>query len=42
MLANVYLHWFDHVFERTNGPAQWAKARLIRYAHLDHMGLVRL
>jgi len=32
LLANVYLHWFDHVFHRTNGPAQWAKAKLIRYA----------
>jgi len=32
LLANVYLHWFDHVFERTDGPGQWAKAKLIRYA----------
>jgi RNA-directed DNA polymerase len=32
LLANVYLHWFDHVFERADGPAQWAKAKLIRYA----------
>lgn len=32
LLANVYLHWFDHVFERTDGPWQWAKAKLIRYA----------
>jgi len=32
LLANVYLHWFDHVFQRTDGPAQWAKAKLIRYA----------
>ena len=32
LLANVYLHWFDEVFHRTSGPAQWAKARLIRYA----------
>jgi RNA-directed DNA polymerase len=32
LLANVYLHWFDHVFHRTDGPAQWAKAKLIRYA----------
>jgi RNA-directed DNA polymerase len=31
-LANVYLHWFDHVFHRTDGPGQWAKAKLIRYA----------
>jgi RNA-directed DNA polymerase len=32
LLANVYLHWFDHVFHQTSGPAQWAKAKLIRYA----------
>ena len=32
MLANVYLHWFDHAFHRRDGPAQWAKAKLIRYA----------
>ncbi len=32
LLANVYLHWFDVVFHRVNGPAHWAKARLVRYA----------
>jgi RNA-directed DNA polymerase len=32
LLANVYLHWFDHVFHRGDGPAQWAHAKLIRYA----------
>lgn len=32
LLANAYLHWFDRVFHLTNGPAQWAQARLIRYA----------
>lgn len=32
LLANVYLHWFDHVFHGEKGPAQWAKAKLIRYA----------
>lgn len=32
MLANIYLHWFDKVFEKGDGPAQWARARLIRYA----------
>lgn len=32
LLANIYLHWFDHLFERADGPAQWAKAKLIRYA----------
>jgi RNA-directed DNA polymerase len=32
LLANVYLHWFDKRFHATDGPAQWAKARLVRYA----------
>jgi RNA-directed DNA polymerase len=32
LLANVYLHWFDHLFQREDGPAQWANAKLIRYA----------
>jgi len=32
LLANVYLHWFDHLFGRGNGPGHWAKAKLIRYA----------
>jgi RNA-directed DNA polymerase len=32
LLANVYLHWFDHLFQRGDGPGQWAKAKLIRYA----------
>ncbi len=32
LLANIYLHWFDKVFHSANGPAQWAKARLVRYA----------
>lgn len=32
LLANVYLHWFDHLFCREEGPAQWAKATLVRYA----------
>jgi RNA-directed DNA polymerase len=32
LLANVYLHWFDHLFQRWDGPAQWAKAILVRYA----------
>ena len=32
LLANVYLHWFDHLFQRDDGPAQWAKAKLVRYA----------
>lgn len=32
LLANVYLHWFDHLFAREEGPAHWAKAELVRYA----------
>lgn len=32
LLANLYLHWFDEVFHRNNGPGKWAKARLVRYA----------
>jgi len=30
--ADVYLHWFDQLFYRRDGPAQWANAKLIRYA----------
>jgi len=32
LLANIYLHWFDKVFHRLDGPACWANARLVRYA----------
>jgi RNA-directed DNA polymerase len=32
LLANIYLHWFDKVFHSGNGPANWAQARLVRYA----------
>jgi RNA-directed DNA polymerase len=32
LLANLYLHWFDKVFHRPAGPANWAKAKLVRYA----------
>lgn len=32
LLANIYLHWFDHLFQRADGPARWAKAILVRYA----------
>jgi RNA-directed DNA polymerase len=32
LLANIYLHWFDHLFKRADGPEQWAKAKLVRYA----------
>jgi len=32
LLANLYLHWFDAVFHGPEGPAQWAAAKLVRYA----------
>ncbi len=32
LLANLYLHWFDKVFHGSQGPARWAKAKLVRYA----------
>jgi len=32
LLANSFLHWFDVSFFSENGPATWAKARLVRYA----------
>lgn len=32
LLANAYLHWFDEMFHRAEGPAKWANARLVRYA----------
>jgi len=32
LLANIYLHWFDKTFQGPDGPAHWAKARLVRYA----------
>jgi RNA-directed DNA polymerase len=32
LLSNIYLHWFDKVFYRQDGPAQWAEAKLVRYA----------
>ncbi|NLT71251.1 MAG: group II intron reverse transcriptase/maturase [Verrucomicrobiaceae bacterium] len=32
LLANLFLHWFDAVFHGPDGPAQWAKAKLVRYA----------
>ena len=28
LLSNIYLHWFDKVFHRAAGPAQWANAKL--------------
>jgi len=32
LLANIYLHWFDKVFHRSDGPIHWADARMVRYA----------
>ena len=32
LLANIYLHWFETAFHRPDGPATWAKAKLVRYA----------
>jgi len=32
ILANLYLHWFDKLFHRRDGPGQWARASLVRYA----------
>ena len=32
LLANLYLHWFDTVFQRSTGPGTWAGAKLVRYA----------
>jgi len=32
LLANVYLHYFDKVFHKPDGPATWTNARLVRYA----------
>jgi len=32
LLANLYLHWFDKLFHRPDGPYGWANARLVRYA----------
>jgi len=32
LLANIYLHWFDKAFHGKDGPARFAKAKLVRYA----------
>ena len=32
LLSNIYLHWFDKVFQGPNGPKKFANAKLIRYA----------
>ncbi len=31
LLANAFLHWFDRAFHAVTGPANWAKAKLVRY-----------
>lgn len=41
LLAQVYWHWFDPRFQRKDGPAQWARAKLVRYAE-DFVVLARL
>jgi len=40
LLANIYLHWFDKVFYRVEGPGHWAKANLVRYAD-DYVVMAR-
>lgn len=32
LLSNIYLHWFEKAFHGKDGPATWAKAKLVRYA----------
>lgn len=32
LLSNLYLHWFDKLFHRADGPAEWAGAKLVRFA----------
>jgi len=32
LLANIYLHWFEKLFVRRDGPGAWANAKLVRYA----------
>ena len=32
LLANLYLHWFEKQFYRSDGPGNWANAKLVRYA----------
>lgn len=32
LLANIFLHQFDNAFYGPQGPWQWAKARMVRYA----------
>ncbi len=32
LLANLYLHWFEKQLTRSDRPATWARAKLVRYA----------
>ena len=32
LLSNIYLHWYEHLFLRSDGPANWADAKITRYA----------
>jgi RNA-directed DNA polymerase len=32
LLSNLYLHWFEKLFYRSDGPGRWANAKLVRYA----------
>jgi RNA-directed DNA polymerase len=32
LLANLFLHWFEKAFYRSDGPGRWANAKLVRYA----------
>lgn len=32
LLANIYLHWFEVLFMRPEGPGAWAGAKIVRYA----------
>jgi len=32
LLANIYLHWFEVLFHKPNGPGTWAGAKIVRYA----------
>jgi RNA-directed DNA polymerase len=32
LLANIYLHWFEVLFARPEGPGAWAGAKIVRYA----------
>ena len=32
LLANIYLHWFEVLFHKPDGPGTWAGAKIVRYA----------